>query len=471
MGCGGSKAIPHQRQQPEGRATENTPASQDRQETDNKPDTTVNDVKCQVTKEQIGLVKETWGLVKDDLEQIGVEFYVSLFKEDPHLVQLFPYMDDQSTHYVMRIDDRVKRKGLVTMQHVDMAVASLKDPGSRVHYQKLSTFCPRKSKSVGAAFLRTLEKRLGNKFTKKVKEAWTAVYGLVAENRDGEITEEQITLVQESWGLVKDDLEQMRVEFYVSLFKEDPEHLKLFPYMDDQSTHYVMKIDDRVKRKGLVTMQHVDMAVASLKDPDSRVHYQKSSTFCPRKSKSVGAAFLHTLNKHLGKKFTPKVKEAWTAVYGLVAENSDGEVTEEQIALVQETWGLVKNDLEQMGVEFYARLFKEDPELLKQFPYMDDQSTHYVMRIDDRVKRKGLVTMQHVDMAVESLDDLDSQVHYQKLSTFCPRKLKSVGAALIRTLEKHLGKKFTTKAKEAWTALYKMMTETAKAGAKKVVFS
>ena len=46
----------------------------------------------------------------------------------------------------MRIDDRVKRKGLVTMQHVDMAVASLKNSDSRVHYQKLSTFCPRKSK-------------------------------------------------------------------------------------------------------------------------------------------------------------------------------------------------------------------------------------------------------------------------------------------------------------------------------------
>lgn len=69
----------------------------------------------------------------------------------------------------------------------------------------------------------------------------------------------------------------------------------------------------------------------------------------------MGAAFLQTLNKHLGEKFTSKVKEAWTAVYGLVAENLDGQVTEEQIALVQETWGLVKNDLEQLGVEFYVR--------------------------------------------------------------------------------------------------------------------
>lgn len=49
------------------------------------------------------------------------------------------------------------------------------------------------------------------------------------------------------------------------------------------------------------------------------------------------------------------MKEAWTVVYELVTENRDGQVTEEQIALVQETWELVKNDLEQMGVEFYVR--------------------------------------------------------------------------------------------------------------------
>ncbi|KAJ7379995.1 hypothetical protein OS493_012757 [Desmophyllum pertusum] len=183
-----------------------------------------------------------------------------------------------------------------------------------------------------------------------------------------------------------------------------------------------MRIDDRVKRKGLVTMQHVGMAVASLNDPASLHHYQKLSTFCPRKTKSVGAALLHTLDKHLGVKFTTKVKEAWTVVYGIVAENCEGPATEEQISLVQETWNIVKDDLEQLGVEFYVRLFKEDPKLLQLFPYMEDQSADYVMRIDDRVKRKGMTTMQHVDMAVASLNDPASRVHYQKISTSCPRK-------------------------------------------------
>lgn len=34
----------------------------------------------------------------------------------------------------------------------------------------------------------------------------------------------------------------------------------------------------------------------------------------------VGAALLGTLDMGLGEKFTPEVKEAWTVVYGIVAD-------------------------------------------------------------------------------------------------------------------------------------------------------
>ena len=66
-------------------------------------------------------------------------------------------------------------------------------------------------------------------------------------------------------------------------------------------------------------------------------------------------ALRFTLEKYLGKKFTSKVKEAWIAVYDNLTEDRKGSVTKEQIALVQDSWHLVKNDLENMGVEFYVR--------------------------------------------------------------------------------------------------------------------
>ena len=70
-------------------------------------------------------------------------FLFSLFKENTDLLCQFPYMSEQSTEHVMNMDDRVKRKGLVTVQHVKEAVTAPRDPGSCVHHQKASGFCPR----------------------------------------------------------------------------------------------------------------------------------------------------------------------------------------------------------------------------------------------------------------------------------------------------------------------------------------
>ena len=62
-------------------------------------------------------------------------------------------------------------------------------------------------------------------------------------------------------------------------------------------------------------------------------------------------------------------------------------------------------------IVFPFRLFKENPELLELFSFRDiTNSTEDDMRTDNRFKRQGLVTMQHVDLAVASLNDLGSIV-------------------------------------------------------------
>ena len=69
----------------------------------------------------------------------------------------------------------------------------------------------------------------------------------------------------------------------------------------------------------------------------------------------MGTALLYTLDKHLGKRFTPKVKDAWTVVFGILAENCQDQLTEEHITLVQDSWHRLKGDLERLGVDFYIR--------------------------------------------------------------------------------------------------------------------
>ena len=68
----------------------------------------------------------------------------------------------------------------------------------------------------------------------------------------------------------------------------------------------------------------------------------------------MSEALLDTLEKNLGERFTPKIKEAWTAVYGNLV-NGEGSVFDEHISLVQNSWNLAKKDIEKWGVEFYTR--------------------------------------------------------------------------------------------------------------------
>ncbi|XP_020618217.1 neuroglobin-like [Orbicella faveolata] len=102
----------------------------------------------------------------------------------------------------------------------------------------------------------------------------------------------------------------------------------MFSFRDlANSTEDAMRTDDRFKRQGLVTMQHVDLAVASLSDLGSIVPALKDLGARHSMYKveeyhfgPVGAALLGTLDMGLGEKFTPEVKEAWTVVYGIVAD-------------------------------------------------------------------------------------------------------------------------------------------------------
>ena len=54
-------------------------------------------------------------------------------------------------------------------------------------------------------------------------------------------------------------------------------------------------------------------------------------------SQSVGAALFYSLEKHLGRKFTTKVKESWSVVFGTQAGNPKDSVGEEHISLVKDS--------------------------------------------------------------------------------------------------------------------------------------
>jgi len=126
------------------------------------------------------------------------------------------------------------------------------------------------------------------------------------------VNSRQIELVQSSWQKVvpvADDAAQL---FYVRLFALDPSLRELF------------RGDMREQGKKLMSM--IDFAVKALTRLDSllpglRMLGERHGRYGVRDEHydTVAEALLWTLQKGLGEAFTPEVKEAWVAAYGVLS--------------------------------------------------------------------------------------------------------------------------------------------------------
>lgn len=130
-----------------------------------------------------------------------------------------------------------------------------------------------------------------------------------------------------------------------------------------------------------------------------------------------------------------------------------------QIQLVQSSFAKVTPIADTAADLFYTRLFELDPSLSRLFR-------------GDRVEQ-GRKLMQMIGAAVRGLDDLDKLVPVVR--QLGVRHLgygvedshyDTVAAALLWTLEKGLGKDFTSEVREAWTEVYGVLAKTMKEAAR-----
>ena len=126
-----------------------------------------------VTPTQKTLVQETFASIAPIADDAAALFYRRLFELDPSLRAMFRGdMSEQRRKLMNMLGAAVK--GLDRLEQLVPVVQDLgrKHTGYGVEDRHYDT--------VGAALLWTLEKGLGSGFTPEVKEAWTAVYGLLA---------------------------------------------------------------------------------------------------------------------------------------------------------------------------------------------------------------------------------------------------------------------------------------------------
>jgi len=128
------------------------------------------------------------------------------------------------------------------------------------------------------------------------------------------MTPKQKQLVQNSWEKVLPISEAAAALFYGRLFELDPSTRPLFKHtnMPEQRKKLMNMIGAAVN--GLNAIDQLIPAVSNL----GRRHMAYGVT--DEHYTTVGKALLWTLEQGLGADFTPEVKEAWTTVYGLLAD-------------------------------------------------------------------------------------------------------------------------------------------------------
>jgi hemoglobin-like flavoprotein len=122
----------------------------------------------------IALVKDSWAKILPISDTAGKLFYANLFEAQPSLRALFKgNIDDQATKLMQMVDVAVSK-----LDEPDVLLPALAQLGKRhlgygvqsEHYEV-----------VGSALLKTIEQGLGPAFTPPVRDAWTSVYGVMAQ--------------------------------------------------------------------------------------------------------------------------------------------------------------------------------------------------------------------------------------------------------------------------------------------------
>jgi hemoglobin-like flavoprotein len=136
-------------------------------------------------------------------------------------------------------------------------------------------------------------------------------------------------------------------------------------------------------------------------------------------------------------------------------------MTPEQVKLVQDSFKLVAPIAPQAADLFYGRLFEIAPTVRPLFPAdISAQKTKLMTMIGTAV-----ANLHQVEKIVPAVQDLGRRhVAYGVTADH----YKPVGEALIWTLEKGLGDKFTPEVKTAWVTVYQTLESVMTAAAAEV---
>ena len=277
----------------------------------------------------------------------------------------------------------------------------------------------------------------------------------------------KVELLEQSFELVKPQADEFVASFYNNLFTDYPAAEPLFSHSDMANQQQMLK---GALVMVISNLRKPDVLTDSLRGLGARhVAYGALPDHYPL----VGNSLLKTLGQYAGDAWTPELKAAWTEAYGAIAElmldgadySAEAIALEKvpptappeekglKVALLEQSFELVKPQADQFAASFYGNLFTDYPAAKPLFEH------------SDMVKQRQMLTGALV-MVVENLRDSEAlskalkglgarHVRYGAL----PEHYPLVGNSLLKTLEQYAGSAWTPELKEAWTGAYGAISE------------
>ncbi|CAG5121683.1 unnamed protein product, partial [Candidula unifasciata] len=148
----------------------------------------VEDAPTGIRQEQKIILKESWSVIKSDVEEVGVETFMGLFHTHPDSIDSFMAFKDKAVEDIEK-SAVLKAHALRVMQTVDKCITRLDDVdkmatilcqlGRRhVGYKANASLVP----MIGKQFISAIEPKMADKWSDEVGKAWDCLFNIINYN-------------------------------------------------------------------------------------------------------------------------------------------------------------------------------------------------------------------------------------------------------------------------------------------------
>ncbi|KAL7873453.1 hypothetical protein AOLI_G00125240 [Acnodon oligacanthus] len=151
-----------------------------------------------LTEEHIGMIKESWKVIQEDIAKVGIIMFVRLFETHPECKDVFFLFRDVEDLERLRTSKELRAHGLRVMSFIEKSVARL-DQLERLdmlavelgksHYRYNAP--PKYYGYVGTEFICAVRPILKEKWTPELEKAWKTLFQYITRlMRQGYLEEE-----------------------------------------------------------------------------------------------------------------------------------------------------------------------------------------------------------------------------------------------------------------------------------------